>query len=87
MRFCEARAILFKCYERSRKQISQLWGPCEARASLCMCGKDLLKPFQPPMRSCEARPGIGARNDCESSFRHCGSPVKLVQACVWDGMT
>ena len=25
---------------------------------------------------------LTARNDRESSFRHCGGPVKLVQACL-----
>ena len=25
---------------------------------------------------------LGARKDLESSFHHCGGPVKLVQACL-----
>ena len=41
----EARASLFKCQERARKQFSPLWRSCEARASLFMCGNDLRKPF------------------------------------------
>ena len=27
-------------------------------------------------------PCLTARNDRESSFHHCGGPVKLVQACL-----
>ena len=30
-----------------------------------------------PMKAC-----LGARRDPESSFLHCGGPVKLVQSCV-----
>ena len=26
--------------------------------------------------------GLSARKDLESSFHHCGSPMKLVQACL-----
>ena len=42
---CEARAGLFKCQGRSRKQFSPLRRPCEDGASLFMCGKDLITPF------------------------------------------
>ena len=52
MRCCEARAGVFNCQERLRKQFSALWKSCEIRAILCMYGKDARKP---PMRCCEAR--------------------------------
>ena len=31
--------------------------------------------------------GLSAKKDLESSFHHCGSPVKLVQACLCAGST
>ena len=30
---------------------------------------------------------FSARKDLESSFNHCGDPVKLVQACLCAGKT
>ena len=30
---------------------------------------------------------LSARKDVESSFHHCGSPVKLVQGCLYAGNT
>ena len=30
---------------------------------------------------------LSAREDRESSFHHCGRPVKLVQACLYEGKT
>ena len=30
---------------------------------------------------------LSARKDLESSFNHCGDPVKLVQACLNAGKT
>ena len=30
---------------------------------------------------------LSAREDRESSFHHCGRPVRLVQACLCAGMT
>ena len=36
-RSCEARAGLFKCQERRRKQFSPLCRSCDARASLFKC--------------------------------------------------
>ena len=37
LRSCEARAGLFKCHERRRKQFSQLCRSGETRASLFKC--------------------------------------------------
>ena len=44
-RYSAARAGLFKCQGRSRKQFSQLSRPCEVGASMFMCGKDLITRF------------------------------------------
>ena len=37
------------------------------------------------MKQVEA--GLSAREDRESCFHHCGSPVRLVQACLYAGKT
>ena len=51
----EARAGLFTCQERSRKQFSPLCRSCEARASLFRSQERSKKQFSPPLGSCEAR--------------------------------
>ena len=44
-RYCEARADLFKCLRRLRKQFSPLWKACGVGSSLFMCVNDLRTPF------------------------------------------
>ena len=61
---------------RSGKQFSPLWTPSEAHVSLFMCGKDLIMLLK------HVQVGLSDRDDRESSFNRCGSPVSLVQACL-----
>ena len=77
-RCCEARAGLFTFEGRSRKQFSPLGRSFEARAGLFMCGKDLITT----LNAC-----LSGREDPESSFHHCGGPVRLVKTCLCAGKT
>ena len=48
----------------------------------------MLTPFQPPSGHCKVRVAyLSAREDRESSFHHCGGPVRLVQAGFYAGNT
>ena len=87
-RFCEARAGLFRCQRKSRKQFSPLWRPCVVGASLFICGKDLLTPFNFRVGTCEAREGsLSGKELRESSFHRFGCPVWLMEACLCAGKT
>ena len=57
-RFCEARAILFKCQVRSRKKFSPLSRSCEALGGLFKCQELSRKQFSPLGSCCEARAGL-----------------------------
>ena len=49
-----------------------------------MCRNDLTKPFQPQYRGPVKllQPSLSVMEDLKASFHHCGSHVKLIQACV-----
>ena len=78
-----------QAYLNARKdQFCPMGMSCEAGTSLFICAKHSTSPFSPPRKCCEARAGLlSSRKDVESSFHHCGGPVKLVQACLCVGST